>query len=256
MSSPSPFPQLPPAQLTRDEVSNYLIALRANGHEVFRDREHEHVFVLVLGEDERVDLVTNSINGTCHVQAFKLGENKLVRIAENIRQLDRAVAEAVRACGHEWPSQPTSGRLSAATPATNYRTISQLIGSSNVEAVFDPYLDNSSLINIMNILSFGHGRVSNGVRLLGSTKTTRGPIPRFTRVGVDAWLIQLAINGEARLLPSSPDDHRRFILLSGGNSLILGPSINAIHKNEAAHIEKDADDRTFFDSKWAGATPL
>jgi hypothetical protein len=49
-----------------------------------------------------------------------------------------------------------------------------------VEAVFDPYLENSSLSEIINILSFGSGGVSNGVRLLGSTEKTQGSIPRFT----------------------------------------------------------------------------
>ena len=92
---------------------------------------------------------------------------------------------------------PTAGRVYAATPATNYRTISHLVGSANVEGVFDPYLENSSLAEIINILSFGSsgGGVANGVRLIGSEEKTRGRIPMFTKVGVDAWLAQLGITG-------------------------------------------------------------
>jgi hypothetical protein len=98
--------------------------------------------------------------------------------------------------------------------------------------------------------------VANDVRLLGSTKKTQGPVPRFTKAGVNAWLTQQGVTGEARVFPGSPDEHRRFMLLSGGQSLILGPSFNTIHKNEATHVEPDAADRAFFDSIWATATPL
>ncbi len=51
-------------------------------------------------------------------------------------------------------------------------------------------------------------------------------------------------------------EHRRFMLLSGGRSLLLGHSLNAIHKNEAIRVESDVEDRAFFDSEWAAATPL
>jgi hypothetical protein len=210
----------------------------------------------VLGDDEQVRLVANAPAGTCQIQAYKLGNNQLVRDAESVGQLERAVADAVRACGHEWPPRLLTGRLFAGMPATNYRTISQLIGASTVEAVFDPYLDNSSLTDIIAILSFGSGGVSNGVRLLGSTKKTQGPVPRFTKAGVDAWLTQQGVSGEARVFTASQDDHRRFMLLSGGQCLILGPSFNAIHKNEATHVEADTVDRSFFDAIWTTASPL
>ena len=128
------------------------------------------------------------------------------------------------------------------------------MGSSQIEAVFDPYLENKSLVAIIEILSFGNGGVANGVRLLGSTNKTTGHIPKLTKAGVDAWLAQLRINGEARVMPSS--EHRRFILLSGGQSLILGLSLNAIHKNEALRLEPDAQDRTVFNGVWKTASPL
>lgn len=129
------------------------------------------------------------------------------------------------------------------------------IVTSNIEAVFDPYLENSSLETLIHILSFGEANVSNGVRLLGSSKKSSGSIPKFTKVGVDAWLKQLKIKGEARIM-SRTDEHRRFILLSGNKSLLLGPSLNAIHKNEAIRIESDIEDRKFFDKSWSQARTL
>ena len=59
--------------------------------------------------------------------------------------------------------------------------------------------------------------------------------------------------GEVRLMAS---EHRRFMLLSGGRSLILGTSLNSMAKNEAVRIVDDKADRAFFDSVWTNATPL
>jgi hypothetical protein len=46
------------------------------------------------------------------------------------------------------------------------------------------------------------------------------------------------------------------MLLSGGQSLILGMSLNDLDKDEAARIESDPEDRPFFEVEWSGASPL
>jgi hypothetical protein len=46
-------------------------------------------------------------------------------------------------------------------------------------------------------------------------------------------------------------EHRRFLLLSGGRSLLIGCSLNPIAKNEAVALGGgDAEDRAFFDGLW------
>lgn len=255
MSSANPFPARPQPSLVWDDVVGYLSACMANGHTVYRG-EYDHSFILDLQDYQIIILEVAPGGGRWQVRWENLGVTKGGVTAETLPQLEEAIARAASDYGKVWPCCPTSGRLSPATPATNYRTISNLVGSSKLEAVFDPYLANSSLTEIINILSFGSGSVSNGVRLLGSTEKTQGPVPQFSKAGVAAWLKQLGVTGEARVYPKKPHDHRRFLLLSGGQCLILGPSLNAIHKNEATHVEQDAADRTFFDSMWATASPL
>jgi hypothetical protein len=256
VSKTDSFPLLPKPRLTVDEVVSYLLGLKTDGHDVYRDSTHENVFYIALDELNRIWISVNATTGTCQVQLHHCETViQFLDVSSSI-QLDTTVASfARRVLGNQWPHRPTSGRLSAATPATNFRTISQLIGSSKVEAVFDPYLENLSLETLIHIVSFGNGEVANGVRLLGSTHKTKGAVPKLTKTGVDAWLTQLGIHGEARVMIPN-DQHRRFMLLSGGQSLILGHSLNAIHKNEAIHLESDAGDRVFFDSVWAVATPL
>jgi hypothetical protein len=252
MTESSPFPRVPQASLSRDDVVAFLLQCMADGHTVYQGGG-ENAFILSF-DDARIIIVLERPGRRWEVQYERLGMPVTAARPQTFAELEQGVAQAALLLAKPWPHRPTTGRLAEATPATNYRTISQLVGSAQVEAVFDPFLENSSLTTLIDILSFGNGGVSNSLRLLGSTKKTGGAIPKFTKVGVDAWLAQLGVTGEARVMP--PTEHRRFMLLSGGRSLILGHSLNAIHKNEAVRLEPDADDRAFFDGVWKTAVPL
>jgi hypothetical protein len=252
MSHDKPFPpyQEPSTTLSKQEVINYLLGISASGIAVFATDDG---FAIPL--DEVLVEVTSLSDGSWVVRNTRMGILSTFGYAKKQTDLERLLSIAAVQGGKSWPFHPTSGRLSADKPATNYRTISDLIGSSMVEAVFDPYLDNHSLPVLIDILSFGGGGVVNGVRLLGSARKTQGAIPQLTRTGVTAWLSQLGITGEGRVIDPM-NEHRRFLLLSGRQSLILGPSLNSIHKNEAVRKEPDTEDRPFFDSAWGNATLL
>jgi hypothetical protein len=255
MSNTGAFPTLPAPSLSLDRVIAYLLSLKNDGHAIYRDAGRPNVFFIGFGELKRIRISVGAEGGKAQVQLLHCENVTSFLDVSTITQLEETVSSFARkATGGQWPVSPSTGRLQSTTPATNYATISQLIGSSRIEAVFDPYLENRSLATLVDILSFGGGEVAEGVRLLGSSRTTQGSVARFTRAGVDAWLSQLGIPGEARVMP--PSEHRRFILLSGGRSLLLGHSLNAIHKNEAIRVEPDPEDRSFFDSVWATATIL
>ena len=246
------FPLLPTNQLEMGDVVRYLTTLNGEGHGVFRDSRQEEVFYVQIDESYRIRISVSG--GRSQVQLHYLDNIQAYLDVSSLHALERAVGDLVaKIPGMTWPFRPTKGRVSATTPATNFRTISQLVGASQVEAVFDPYLTNSGLENLRVILSFGDGTVANGVRLLGSAETTAGSVPRFNKAGVDAWLLQLGISGEARAV-AAKSEHRRFLLLSGGQSLLLGHSLNSVHKNEAVRVESNAEDRPFFDATWAAAT--
>jgi hypothetical protein len=248
------FPPLPTSQLGIGDVVRYLTTLYNEGHRVYRDSSQEEVFYIQLNDSPRIRISVSG--GRSQVQLHYLDNDVAFLNVSSFDGLEQAVAALVaRVPGMKWPFRPTAGRLSATTPAANYRTISQLVGPSQVEAVFDPYLTNGSLEELRVILSFGDGAIANGVRLLGSAETTTGSVPRFTKKGVDAWLFQLGISGEARVV-GARSEHRRFLLLSGGRSLLLDQSLNSLHKNEAVRVESDVEDRHFFDATWATTTPV
>jgi hypothetical protein len=251
-SRPNDFPPLPVQQVELADVVRYLTTVSVQGHQVFRDPVQPALFYVAIDDNYRIRISVGG--GRSQVQLQYLGNMKAFLDVTSGDALETAVRElVVRIPGMAWPSRPRAARLSATTPATNYRTISELVGSAQVHAVFDPYLNNRALDELRTILSFGDGGVADGIRLLSSEST--GAIPRFTKAGVDSWLQQLGISGEARVLPAR-SEHRRFMLLNDGQSLILGHSLNALHKNEAIRLEPDSRDREFFNSKWTGALPV
>ena len=254
MSDQHDFPTLPRSRLTREEIVDYLIEQRRRGYDVFQDPQYRHVLILGLDDAHRIKFIIGAESG-CQLLGEVYGTDFAIANVANMTELRGAVDSIARkAIGKRWSSAVTRTRLTENRPATNFASIANLIGGSAIEAVFDPYLENISLTSISDILSFGAGSVADRVRVLSTSKTSAGQVPRLTKVGFDAWLTQLGINGEIRLMGAS--EHRRFLLLSGGQSLLLGPSLNAIHKNEAVRLEPDTEDRAFFDAVWANATPL
>jgi hypothetical protein len=253
MHTPSAFPPYPGPNIKREDVVNYLLRCKAGGwcQEVYQgDGPNEFI---ILADNDRKILLRGEPRGYVVVAEY-LGTQETVGLAETFGGLEQLVSTAGNLHGGQWPSKVTSARLSVSTPASNLATISTLAGTSEIQAVFDPYLSNKSLAALLDILTLGPS-LSNSVRLLACAKMTAGTKPQLTKSFVDLWFQERGVTGgEARRMPDG--EQRRFLLLSGGQSLILGMSLNGIAKNEAVRLEPDADDRTFFDSVWMAATPL
>lgn len=228
MSNGSPFPPRPQPGLDRNEVIAYLLEHQRRGYAVYKAPGANGAFEIALDDVNCIKL--NGLTAQkVQVQGFAL--NNIVQWFDctSMLEVQRAVdALAQQLIGARWQRSPAAGRMREGAEATNLTTISNLIGTSSVEAVFDPYLENRSLAALIDILSFGQGNVANGVRVLSTAKTTGGNVPRLTKAGFEAWVNQLGIAGEIRIMGNS--EHRRFILLSSGQSLLLGPSLNRVVK--------------------------
>jgi hypothetical protein len=251
---PTQFPLLPNTMYGPEQLHHYLASLVSQGQTIYRDPGQANVFYIVLTDEYRIRISVSK--GRSELQLHYLSNMVQSLNVTSLPDLEKAIAAlSSRVPGAAWPNRPTSGRLKADTPATNYRTIGQLIGTAKVTAIFDPYLDNKTLEELRVILSFGDGAVADGVRILGGIAKSQGKSPTFTPAGIAAWLEQQGINGEARTFPAQTE-HRRFFLLSDGNTLVVGHSLNAPHKNEAVRTEASTDDQPFFEEVWNSGQPL
>jgi hypothetical protein len=248
-----PFPSYPAPSLSHDDVIAFVLECKQKGWLAEVYRKHANHFVLLTPGDNKICVSLGPGEG--RVYRDEVGSGNLVGKPENLRQFQRVVEDAVHYFGEEWPARITSGRLAADTPASNVVTISKLLASAEIQAVFDPYLDNHSFAVLLDILALT-GSIANDVRFISSIGMTQGKIPRLTKTFVSTWFAERGVTGgEVRLLPDK-SEHRRFMLLSGGQSLLLGMSLNSIAKNEAVRLEPDTDDRPFFESSWASAALL
>jgi hypothetical protein len=251
---PKSFPPLVAPAYGPAQLHEYLAELVSQGYTVNRDAAHENIFYLPITDTYRIRISVSA--GRSQVQLQFLTNVRRFLDVTSLSDLEKALAQLVtQVPGMTWPSTPTTVRLQAQTPATNYRKLSGLVGTSNVSAIFDPYLDNRTLEEISVILSFGSGSVADGIRILGGIEKSRRVPPTFTAQGVAAWLRQQGVSGEARTFPAKTE-HRRFLLLDSGSALITGHSLNSPHQNEAARVEPGGEDRDFFDATWAGAVVL
>jgi hypothetical protein len=250
----NPFPAVPAASLTREQVIEYLLLCRERGWcEAHKDGANG--FLITTAGNNKISINVNVEDKVAHINWQPRAAWDLAAKAENLSELESAIAKAAALYGEQWPTKLTRGRLADTTPATNLATYSRLITPHEIEAVFDPYFDNKTLVNLLNILSLG-GSLSDKVRFITGENMTRGNTPRLTKSFLQQWFKERGVtSGEMRLVPAG-SEHCRFMLLSGGQALRSGCSFNEVAKNEFASIESDTEHRPFFDSVWATATPF
>lgn len=246
-----PVEQRPP--FGPDQVYSFLTDIVGQGYQVNRTDGRTDEFHVRLTSAYSIRFGVGK--GRAQLQ-LKYMDN-MVRFLDvsSVEQMRMAFQGFAKEAGVNLLAPPGAARLKSDTPADNYRSIASLVGTAQITAVFDPFLENKSLAELSIVLSFGQGGFARNVRLLGSEKANQGKtIARFTRAGVEVWAQQHKLTAEARILPGG--EHRRFLLLNDGQVLILGMSLNQIHKNEAIRTEPGAQDSAWFDSQWDVAKPL
>lgn len=248
------FPTYPQPSLSREQVVSYLVPFRNQGWDIYQGN-HSNEFIIKVTNRWNV-VITYEDN-----QWVVFGGLGWARShPENLLGLDAAIKSAVQFVSLQdgetldWHGAVRSVRLNLSEPATNVNKLVTLIGTSTIEAVFDAYLDNKGLANLLDLVSLGV-QVSTSIRLLTSKNMVHPPqgTPRLTASYLQMWLNQLGCTSPEVRYKAYRGHQRRFLLLGGGQSLIVGPSFNNLAVNEAVHLDPDTADRSFFDSEWQNA---
>lgn len=217
-------------------------------------------FIIPISDCGRILIIHGM--GRCQVQGFVGDTICSFGDANNVASLDHAIRDAIKCIANargltlDWPSKLTTVRTYEGQTAQNLAKVVRLIGSSSIDAIYDPYFENRSFPPLFTFVTFGV-RIADAVRILTSDKKFKaGPTSPLLKQYSDMAFADLkAPNGEIRF--SAYSGHkRRFLLLSGGQSLLLGFSLNSFDVTEAPVIQGDTVDRPFFDSEWAQAIPI
>jgi hypothetical protein len=200
-----------------------LVELNRQGWDVFCEEPHfliplsdtETLVILHHGELCEIRLETSSSRRFTPLYAKSLAELRAI--------LDHSLGQ----------QRPTRARMVAGLPMSNIARVAGLIGGARIESVHDPFLDDKGLdtLRVLFHLHPGAPTVPN-LRLI-TDLTCAGT--RLTANFAKAFLLEFDCPaGELRRCAAAKP-HRRFMLLSGGQSLILGASLNDLNKDEAAH---------------------
>ena len=154
---------------------------------------------------------------------------------------------------------PLVKRLDASEPARNIRKIKDIIGTSTVTAIHDPYTRAASLETIVTLADL-ETKFSRSLRILGAplTKVTeKGSLINFLKH------INTERNSrwEIRAYMAASKPHRRFLVLEDGGIVTCGMSLNRIDKDEVLDREQGGSeyakhDCEFFEDNWRKGTPL
>lgn len=249
MGSDNPFPPCPrPCSLTREDVIGYLIDVHKRGWSVFDDSEpaYGNSFVIELDDCNRLRLYPEGTGWIVSHRA-SVGRSLVGGRAESLIQL-KACLEQPQFLGK---GPPSTARIREGQPASNLSKIAQLIGSAKILAVHDPYLEDNGLDNLRAIAHLSNC-IAGDIRLLTSSKGAH----KLSESYVTAFFAEFGCTlGKIRKVVSGKP-HRRFFLLSGGQSLIMGMSLNHVNKNEAIRVESDTEDRPFFEVEWGSSVPV
>jgi hypothetical protein len=246
----SKFHEYPGASFSEDDVENYLEELAEKGWGVFK---RHNSYVIVIEDERKITTSFSSYYKTWGVNASYM-EGKLPFDSTydivNFQQFKVCFAKAAEYLGEDLNCGPASIRLKEVTPASNKRSLARLAHNNVVNCIFDPYFDDKSITILITLINLGM-LLNKDVRVLTTSKS-RG---RLSMQMISDFKIEKGVNLDIRLC-SSDKEHRRYLLLSTGDALVIGCSLNAIDKNEAAHMENSQEDRDFFETQWSASLPL
>jgi hypothetical protein len=241
------MPKLPPYPGTApSDIEAMLEELAALGWPVYAHSE-PNWFVIALSPSIRFEVKREIYAKTWRIVGLESGSTKHFLEAGDAEAIRAALAKAAKVHGFDLSALPTSARLSASAPVGNRMSLVHLAGQAAVQGIFDPYFDDRAIANLGILCNMGL-KLAPSIRVLLTSKTVR----RLSATQIVDFATEREISLDVRIC-ASDKEHRRFLLMDNGKSLVLGCSLNDLTKNEAAHTEPNGLDLTFFEEQFTNA---
>ncbi|HSS77914.1 MAG TPA: hypothetical protein VLV54_14380 [Thermoanaerobaculia bacterium] len=173
------------------------------------------------------------------IAAFEHGTAKFFKFAVSFSSFSELMVSAANSLGYKLEAGPRSIRMNQQTPVSNRIGIVHLAHGSTVLCIFDPYFEDKAISSLSTLVNLGL-KLHSDVRVLTTSKVkgrlSQQLLADFAREHGSSLSIRQC---------DSDKEHRRFLLLTGGESVVIGCSLNSLDKNEAAHIEPSSEDLIF-----------
>jgi hypothetical protein len=238
------FPPKPRPSLARADVVAYLADLAEQGWNVYQDGDR-----FVVQVDDMTELTlsgrdTGVFSVSTHIAPGISSSGSVATLAQFEQMMDRFFKTR--------SPQLKAARLESKEPLSNVQRIVKMIGTSKIEGVFDPYLDDTGLALLLSALRMSESAAPT-LRLITGRSGVKSLGPQF----VAMFFEELGCaNGRIRLT-SNPDAHDRLLLLSSDKSIHVGPSWNNMSKSGQISLHSDAhENRAFFETEWAAGSPI
>lgn len=253
------FPSHEPQRLSVDDTTSYMYELLRRGFEVTKDSSRP---LFYLRATDEITLRISSHNDGAQVQVLRWGDMYTWADVNSLKGLQGRISSYLDTFADielsTW--RPKSIRLKKGQPASNMNKLASLLTDETLTAYFDPYLDNKSLTNLADIVSLtANGKFADDFRLISSPnmnkQSTNKPM-RLSESFVEKWFLEHGVSGGGARLTQK--EHRRFLLLASGRTIVIPFSLNEVNINEASQVEENNhnDDIEFFDKQWTSAEPL
>ena len=249
----SRFPEYTGAQFSIADVENYLEVFAGKGWKVSSLRNGTG-YVIDIDVDKKIEIFHNPKANNWLIQVSPCMNGKFPfsydGLLNTFSQFEDWIVSAAKCFEVDLSSAPSKVRLIAERPASNRVSLSKLVSSAKVACIFDPYFDDQALVTLMTLINLGLN-IDENTRIL----TTRKIRNRLSSGMINSFNKEHQVSIDIRFC-ANESEHRRFMLLSNGETIIIGCSLNSIDKNETAHREFEALDRIFFEDEWRASEPL
>jgi hypothetical protein len=239
------FPIYPGAGFGESEIESYLEEIALNGWQVYIDNQPvSPSYVIVVDEEKRVIIWYFSDFKEWTVEAWNQGECLFAKGATNFQPFRELISAAMRSLGQVLDSGPKSIRLREQSPLSNKVGLVNIAHGANIQCIFDPYFDDKAIASLGILVNLGLKLIPE-VQILITSKVKN----RVSQQVINDFELEYGSKLNIRVCDSDKE-HRRFLLLSSSESLVVGCSLNSLDKNEAAHVENSQEDRDFFECQW------
>ena len=241
--------------LTEEQVINYLLSWQRRGFKIVHGRQIvRNGWSVEFGGNKWIGIQPDQSAKGCWRISYSYGIDR--RLFGTFEELKTAFEDFVSSMGIRIDSPPKEHHTSSDEPFSVWIKLNSMIASSVVEAIYDPFIGNKALENLIGLASFG-AKFNPKLRILTSHESgiKQNFLDKFNKeLGISAE-IQKTEENEIRASYGRDKHHVRLIFAGDGRCLSPDFSLSDEQVGTIKEIEC-APKLAIFEDAWGKGIPL